>query len=65
MERVPVWEKYTLTIAEASSYFNIGESKLRKFLSEHQGEDFVLMNGTKVLIKRKKFEKIIDTLSSI
>lgn len=65
MEKVPVWEKYTLTISEASDYFNIGESKLRRFLSEHQGEEFVLMNGTKVLIKRKKFEEIIDTLSSI
>nr|WP_289768970.1 excisionase [uncultured Acetatifactor sp.] len=65
MEKVPVWEKYTLTVAEASDYFNIGESKLRKFLSEHQGESYILMNGTKVLIKRIQFEKIIDTLSSI
>lgn len=65
MERVPVWEKYTLTIAEASDYFNIGESKLRRFLSEHQEESYILMNGTKVLVKRKQFEKIIDTLSSI
>lgn len=65
MEKVPIWEKYTLTIAEASDYFNIGESKLRRFLSEHEGESYILMNGTKVLIKRKQFEKIIDTLSSI
>ncbi|MCI8744607.1 MAG: excisionase, partial [Lachnospiraceae bacterium] len=28
-DKVPVWEKYTLTIAEASDYFNIGENKLR------------------------------------
>lgn len=65
MEKVPIWEKYTLTVAEASDYFNIGESKLRRFLSEHEGESYILMNGTKVLIKRKQFEKIIDTLSSI
>lgn len=65
MDKVPVWEKYTLTIAEASDYFNIGESKLRRFLSEHEGADYILMNGTKVLIKRKQFEKIIDALSSI
>ena len=38
VEKVPVWEKYTLTIAEASDYFNIGESKLRRFLSEHERE---------------------------
>ena len=28
---VPIWEKYTLTIEEASKYFRIGENKLRKF----------------------------------
>lgn len=65
MEKVPIWEKYTLTVAEASDYFNIGESKLRRFLSEHQGADYILMNGAKVLIKRKKFEEVIDVLSSI
>ena len=65
MEKVPIWEKYTLTVAEASDYFNIGESKLRRFLSEHEGESYILMNGTKVLIKRKQFEKIIDELGSI
>ena len=64
-EKVPVWEKYTLTIAEASDYFNIGESKLRRFLSEHERESYILMNGTKVLIKRKQFEKVIDGLGTI
>lgn len=65
VEKVPVWEKYTLTIAEASDYFNIGENKLRKFLSEHERESYILMNGTKVLIKRNQFEKVIDGLGSI
>ena len=45
VEKIPVWEKYMLTIAEASDYFNIGENKLRRFLSEHEGEDYILMNG--------------------
>ena len=65
VEKVPVWEKYTLTIAEASDYFNIGESKLRRFLSEHERESYILMNGTKVLIKRKQFEKVIDGLGTV
>ena len=64
-DKVPVWEKYTLTIAEASDYFNIGESKLRRFLSEHERESYILMNGTKILIKRIQFEKVIDGLGSI
>ena len=25
---VPIWEKYTLTIEEASKYFRIGENRL-------------------------------------
>ena len=57
VEKIPVWEKYMLTIAEASDYFNIGENKLRRFLSEHEGEDYILMNGVKVLVKRKLFEQ--------
>ena len=31
---VPIWEKYTLTIEEASKYFRIGEKKLRKLAEE-------------------------------
>ena len=33
---VPIWEKYTLTIEEASKYFRIGEKKLRKLAEENQ-----------------------------
>ena len=32
---VPIWEKYTLTIEEASKYFRIGEKKLRKLAEEN------------------------------
>ena len=32
---VPIWEKYTLTIEEASKYFRIGEKKLRKLYDEY------------------------------
>ena len=31
---VPIWEKYTLTIEEASKYFRIGENKLRSSLKK-------------------------------
>ena len=33
---IPVWEKYTLTIEEASKYFRIGENKLRRLAEETQ-----------------------------
>ena len=31
---IPVWEKYTLTIEEASAYFCIGEKKLRRLVTD-------------------------------
>lgn len=65
MIEIPVWEKYTLSIEEAAAYFRIGENKLRKIISENQDADYVLWNGNRPQIKRKKFEKLIDDLSTI
>ena len=62
---VPVWEKYTLTIEEASKYFRIGENKLRKLAEENLHSGWVIMNGNRIQIKRKKFEKIIDDVDII
>ena len=62
---VPIWEKYTLTIEEASKYFRIGEKKLRKIAEENQTASWVIMNGNRVQIRRKQFEKIIDSLDVI
>lgn len=62
---VPIWEKYTLTIEEASKYFRIGENKLRKLAEENPASGWVIMNGNRIQIKRKQFEKIIDTLDTI
>lgn len=62
---VPLWEKYNLTIQEASEYFGIGETKLRKIVDNNSDAVYILMNGTKVLIKRKLFEEFIDATSSI
>lgn len=62
---IPVWEKYTLTIEEASKYFRIGEKKLRKLAEENQGACWLTMNGNRIQIKRKQFEKVIDELDAI
>ena len=62
---VPIWERYTLTIEEASKYFRIGEKKLRKLAEENINSGWVIMNGNRVQIKRKQFEKIIDELDAI
>lgn len=62
---VPIWERYTLTIEEASKYFRIGEKKLRKIAEENRDANWVIFNGNRVQIKRKLFEKIIDNLDVI
>lgn len=62
---VPLWHKYSLTITEASDYFNIGEKKLRQIIQENATADFLLNNGVKVLIKRIKFEQFLDKVYSI
>ncbi len=63
--KVPLWHKYSLTITEASDYFNIGEKKLRQMVQENGSADFLLNNGVKVLIKRAKFEQFLDEIYSI
>ena len=62
---VPLHEKYTLSIPEASAYFGICEKKLRQIINENENADFILCNGSKYLIKRKKFEQYIDDAYSI
>lgn len=62
---VPIWEKYTLTIEEAARYFRIGEKKLRKLAEENPNANWLIMNGNRIQIKRRQFEKIIDSLDVI
>ena len=51
MNCIPISEKYTLTIEEASKYFNIGRDKLYQIANEN-GQKFILHNGRNILIKR-------------
>lgn len=62
---IPIWGRYTLTIEEASKYFRIGENKLRRLAEENKNANWLIMNGNRIQIKRKQFEKIIDTLDAI
>ena len=62
---IPIWERYTLTIEEASKYFRIGENKLRRLADENKNADWLIMNGNRIQIKRKQFGKIIDKLDAI
>lgn len=64
-KQIPFWERYTLSIEEAAAYFRIGRDKLYKLVSENKDADFVLWNGTRAQIKRKKFENYIDKLNIV
>ena len=61
----PIWQKYTLSIEEASRYFRIGEKKLRRLAEENPDANWLIMNGNRLQIKRKQFEKVIDELEVI
>lgn len=63
--QVPIKDKFCLTIDEAAAYFNIGEKKLRQIVTENLHSDFVMQNGVKYLIKRKRFEIFLDEISAI
>ncbi len=65
MEEVPIWDKYALTIEETASYFNIGEARIRNFISNNPRADCILRHGNRVLIKRKKFETLLDSIDAI
>lgn len=62
---IPVWEKHTLTIDEAAQYFGVGTNKLRRLAEQNDTADWRLENGNRTLIKRKQFERYIDSLSVI
>ena len=50
---IPIWERYTLTIEEASKYFRIGENKLRRLAEENKNANWLIMNGNRIQIKTK------------
>lgn len=64
MVQIPVWEKSNLTLEEAAAYSGIGINKLRKITNEKDCP-FVLWNGTKRLIKKKKLDEYLEKVSVI
>ena len=62
---IPFFEKYLLTVYEASRYFNIGERKLYQIVVEHAGCEWMLYNGNRIMIKKDRFAKWLDKQSTI
>lgn len=61
---VEIKDKINLSIEEAVEYSNIGETTIRKLLNM-KGCPFLLKIGNKHLIKRKEFEKYLETIHYI
>ena len=62
---VPIWEKYAITVQEASKYFTIGENKLYQIVRENADADYLIWIGSKALIKRKRFEEHLDKMNTV
>lgn len=58
MENVPIYQKISLTVEEASALTNIGKTKIYKLVKERDC-DFSLQVGKKILIKREPFIKYL------
>ena len=65
VDTVPVWKRFVLTIPEAADYYHIGEKKLRVIAENNLRSEFVIMNGNRVLIKRKQFEEFLENASCL
>ena len=66
MHRIFPYGKNTpLPFEEASKYFRIGENKLRRLAEENKDAGWLIMNGNRIQIKRRQFEKVIDKLDAI
>jgi excisionase family DNA binding protein len=64
VKSIPIWEKVTLTVEEASEYSNIGINRISNMLNEINCP-FVLRVGNKRLVKRKEFERYIEKSNGI
>ena len=63
-QKIPLNEKYSLTIKEAAQYFSIGVKKMRRLAEDNLG-DFAVYSGNRYLIIRERFEDYLRRASAI
>ena len=42
-----------------------GEKKMRQIVEDYEGADFIIMNGNRTMIKRKSFERFLDSATAV
>lgn len=62
---IPIWEKYTLNVEEASTYYGIGVKKLYDIIRNNPNADFLLEIGSHYRIKRVLFERFLDDATAV
>ena len=60
MKKVPIWEKYALSLSEAAEYFHIGTRRLRQIIAKDKYAKYLIWNGGRVFFKRKMFEEYLN-----
>lgn len=63
--KIPIWEKFCLSIEEAAEYFGIGENRIRQLVENNKYADYILQIGNRTKIKRTVFENYVLSLASI
>lgn len=63
-KEIPVCEKLNLTVKEAIEYSGIGRNRIYNLLKNPDCK-FKLQVGRKILIKRKPFEKYLESINLI
>ncbi len=64
-KKIPLWEKYALTVDQAAEYFGIGSKKIRNLINVYKDAKWYMLNGERTLIKRKLFEDFLNETEAI
>ena len=57
IQKVPYNQRLCFSVEEAAEYSMIGENRLRRIIEDDPTIDWVLRVGSRMRIKRQKFEK--------
>ena len=64
-KEIHFFEKYLLTVDEASLYFHTGEKKMYEVVRNHEGAKWMIYNGQRIMIKKNMFAMWLDEQAAI